>query len=128
MSDKKDLAIRNETRPEATRELEMVIPSVDIYENDHEILLHADMPGVKKEDINVNIENGTLTLSGTRKMTTTGVANWEEFEDVEYSRVFSVPQSIDTGKVDAELKDGVLRLHLPRSEASKPKKIEIKAA
>ena len=101
---------------------------VDIYENDDEILLHAEMPGVKKEDIAVNIDNGNLTLSGLRKLAVDGVADWQEFGDVEYQRAFSVPQTIDVGKVKAELKEGVLALHLPKSEAAKPRTIKIKAA
>lgn len=125
MSESKEIVTKEETRPEATREIDVVIPSVDIYENDNEILLHADMPGVEKKDINVNVDNGTLTLSGIRKMTTSGVAGWEEFGEVEYSRNFSVPQAIDVAKVNAVLKDGVLRLHLPKSEAAKPRQIEI---
>lgn len=102
------------------------MPAVDIFENDHEILLHADMPGVVKENISVDIDNGKMTLSGTRQLHTTGAANWREFADTEFRRVFAVPQSIDVDKVHAELKDGVLRLHLPKSEAAKPRQIEIK--
>ena len=83
---------------------------------------------VKKDDVCVNVDNGTLSLSGVRRFDNKGVSNWEEFSDVEYARSFSVPQSIDVERVKAELKDGVLKLHLPKSEAAKPKMIEIKAA
>ena len=128
MSDRKDIAKKEENAIEKTRELRTAIPSVDIYENDDEILLHADMPGVQKQDVSVNIDNGTLSISGVRRLDSKGVSNWEEFSDIEYVRSFSVPQSIDMGRVEAELKDGVLKLHLPKSEAAKPKMIEIKAA
>lgn len=128
MTDKQDLVERTEAMPERSRELQVVTPVVDIYENEDEILLHADMPGVEKEDISVNIDNGRLTLSGIRNMKTEGAANWEEFGDVEYRRLFSVPQTIDVSKVNAELKDGVLRLHLPKSEAARPRQIKITAA
>ena len=57
-----------------------------------------------------------------------GAVNWAEFGDVEYARIFSVPQAIDLGRVNAELRDGVLRLHLPKSEEAKPRQIEINAA
>ena len=124
----KDITKREDTHMEKTRELYEVVPAVDIYENDDEILLHADMPGVVKEDISVNIDNGTLSLSGTRKLSSEGTASWEEFTDVTYTRSFSVPQTIDVGRVEAELVDGVLRLHLPKSEAAKPRQIEIKTA
>ncbi len=128
MSDKKDMVKREETMPERSSGIPAVAPLVDIYENDDEILLHADMPGVKKDDIAVNIDNGKLSLSGLRKIEAAGAAQWEEFGDVEYKRTFSVPQAIDINKINAELKDGVLRLHLPKSEAAKPRQIEIKAA
>lgn len=128
MSDRKDIAKKEEKAIEKTRELRTAIPSVDIYENDNEILLHADMPGVKKDDVTVNIDNGTLSFSGVRRFDNKGVSKWEEFSDVEYVRSFSVPQSIDVERVDAELKDGVLKLHLPKSEAAKPRMIEIKTA
>jgi HSP20 family protein len=125
MSDQKEIVKREENLPERSRQIPAVAPVVDIFENDDEILLHADMPGVSKEDVNVNVDNGTLTISGIRNMDFKGAATWEEFGDVEYQRVFSVPQSIDVSKVNAELKDGVLRLHLPKSEAAKPRQIEI---
>jgi HSP20 family molecular chaperone IbpA len=123
----KDIAKKEQGAVESTRNLHQVTPLVDIYENDDEILLHAEMPGVKKDDITVNIDNGNLTLTSVRSISRDGAAEWEEFGDVEYQRAFSVPQTIDVNKVSAELKDGVLALHLPKSEAAKPKQIEIKA-
>lgn len=128
MKEKADVVKREETRPAATRRIQNARPMVDIYENENEILLHADMPGVSKEDVLVNIDNGTLSLSGVRRLEAHGTPDWEEFGAVEYKRTFSVPQTIEIGKVNAELKDGVLRLHLPKSEAAKPKQIEIRAA
>jgi HSP20 family molecular chaperone IbpA len=128
MSERTELAKKEEATPENTRRIPKVRPLVDIYESDNEILLHADMPGVTREDIAINIDNGKLHLSGIRGIKADGAANWVEFGDVEYIRSFSVPQTIDLEKVNAELKDGVLRLHLPKSEAAKPRHIEIKAA
>ena len=104
MSDEKELIKSEKDIVEKSHSIPNVAPLVDIYENDDEILLHADMPGVENDKITVNVDNGTLTI-----------------------RSFSVPQTIDINKVDAELKDGVLRLHLPKSEAAKPRQIEIKA-
>lgn len=107
----------------------VVVPLVDVFENDEEILLYAEMPGVVKEDINVNLDNGKLDIVGYRKMEKVeGASEWKEFGEVEYRRRFSVPQSIDVSKVAAELRDGVLHLHLPKSEAARPRQIEIKAA
>ena len=128
MNEQKELALKQENLSERNRQIPTVAPVVDILENDDEILLFADMPGVSREDITVNIENGRLALSGVRKMSTAGAASWEEFGEVEYRRVFSVPQTINIGKVNAELKEGVLRLRLPKAEAAKPRQIEIKAS
>jgi len=125
MSENREITKKEEAVPERSRQIPAVAPFVDIFENDEEILLYADMPGVVKEDVNVNVDNGKLSISGVRKLATTGAANWEEFGDLEYQRTFSVPQTIDVAKVNAELKDGVLRLHLPKSEAAKPRVIEI---
>mgnify|MGYP003573969673 CR=1 FL=1 len=127
MSERSNITTREETMPEQSRDIETITPVVDIYENEEEILLHADMPGVSKEDISVNVNNGRLDISGTRNMNVSGAAHWEEFADAEFRRSFSVPQTIDIEKVHAELKEGVLKLHLPKAEAAKSRQIEIKA-
>ena len=128
MSDNLSVIKRQEDNLEATRQIHTVTPDVDIFENDDEILLHADMPGIARKDLSVNIDNGRLTLTGTREVHMEGARIWEEFGDAEYHRVFAIPQSIDVAKVKAELKDGVLRLHLPKSESAKPRQIEIKGS
>lgn len=128
MSETKDIARRETSMPAESRHLPVIVPLVDIYENDNDILLYADMPGVEKEDISVNLDNGKLDIRGYRKIKTAGVETWREFGEVEYRRSFSVPQTIDTARVNAEIKDGVLQLTLPKSEAAKPRRIEIKAA
>jgi HSP20 family molecular chaperone IbpA len=127
MSENREMTVREETMPERSQRLAAIAPLVDIYENDEEILLHADMPGVAKDEVTVNIDNGRLEITGVRKLDTAGSAAWEEFGDVEYRRVFAVPQTIEVSKVHAELKEGVLRLHLPKAETVKPRTIEIKA-
>ncbi len=128
MEKTQEIAKKEEKNIEKTHGLYEAIPAVDIYENEDEILLYADMPGVVKNDISVNIDNGTLSVSGIRKLVTKGAATDTEFTDVEYARSFSVPQAIDIERVEAELKNGVLRLHLPKSEASKPRQVEIKTS
>ena len=124
----KEITKKEEKNMEKTRQLYEIAPAVDVYENEDEILVHADMPGVVKENISVDIDNGTLSVSGVRKLAAKGHSTYEEFSDVEYVRSFSVPQTIDVERVEAELKNGVLRLHLPKSEAAKPRQIEIKTA
>jgi len=128
MSDKAELVKHEESMPEKNPDIPVVAPLVDIFENEDEILLHVDMPGVENKNIKVNIDNGKLSLAGMRNIDTIGAAQWEEFGNAEYQRTFSVPQTIDVEKVNAELRDGVLHLHLPKSEAAKPRQIEIKTA
>jgi HSP20 family molecular chaperone IbpA len=127
MKETTDLTTKKESMLERRQELTRIAPVVDIYENEDEILLHADMPGVAKDQVTVNVDNGKLEISGIRRLQTKGSSSWQEFGDVEYRRVFSVPQSIDVAKVNAELKEGVLKLHLPKAEAAKPRTIKISA-
>lgn len=127
MNERQDLTVKEEALAERKRQVPTVAPLVDILENENEILLFADMPGVDKKDISINIDNGRLEISGVREVPPVGATTWEEFTDVEYRRTFSVPQTIDVGGVNAELKEGVLLLHLPKSESAKPRQIEIKA-
>ena len=127
MSERQDLTINEEALSERNRQIPTVAPFVDILENDYEILLYADMPGVDKKDISINIDNGRLSLAGVREVKPAGAIAWEEFSDLEFRRTFSVPQSIDVANVNAELKEGVLLLHLPKSESARPRQIEIKA-
>lgn len=127
MSNGKEIVKNEDKNVEKTRRIPTVRPLVDIFESEEEILLQADMPGVNTDDITINVDNGKLYLSGLRHTEAKGAATWEEFGDLEFNRTFSVPQSIDVEKVNAELTDGVLKLHLPKSEASRPRRIEIKA-
>ena len=98
---------------------------VDIYENNDSILIQADMPGVKKEDLSVTVENGVISLSGLRQFKSCGTTRFEEFAPGQYQRDFTLPKSIDTTKITAKLRDGVLLLNLPKAEAVKSRVIEI---
>lgn len=125
MSNNKELTKQSENMVEKRQHLTTIAPVVDIFENEDEILIHADLPGVAKDKITVNVDNGRLEISGIRHMPATGADQWLEFTDVEFKRVFSVPQSIDVSRVNAEQKDGTLCLHLPKAESVKPRTIEI---
>lgn len=104
------------------------IPAADIRETDGEYLISAELPAVKKEDVRITLDNGVLTLSGERR-------HEKERKDeneirVEslygaFSRSFSLPDDVDTKAIRAESRDGVLRIHVPRKEGSKPKAISI---
>ena len=106
-------------------------PSVDIIEDDKEWLLKADLPEVKKEDVKVTVENGVLTITGERKFEKE--EQGKKYHRIERSygnflRSFTLPDGADGSKVNAEFKDGVLKVHLPKSEKTKPKAVEVKVA
>lgn len=106
-------------------------PSVDISETDGEYQIKAEIPDVKKEDVKVTLEDGVLTIQGERKYEKE--EKGKKFHRIErsygsFARTFSVPDVIEAEKVKAEFKDGVLNLHLPKSEKAKPKAIEVKVA
>ena len=106
-------------------------PSVDISEDDKEWLVKADLPEVKKDDVKVAVENGVLTLTGERKFEK--VEKDRKYHRIERSygnflRSFTLPDAADGSKVSAEFKDGVLRVHLPKSEKARPKAVEVKVS
>ena len=105
------------------------MPTVDISETESEYLIKAELPEVRKEDVKVMVENGVLTLQGERRQEKE--EKGRRFHRVERSygsfvRSFTLPESVDEGGVKAEYKDGVLALHLPKSEKVKPKAIDVK--
>lgn len=104
-------------------------PPVDIYETaEHEVVLKAELPEMKREDINVTFENNVLTLKGERKVTDE-VSN-DRFQRLErfygsFSRSFTLPSTVDASRISATYKDGVLTVRLPQREESKPKQIAV---
>jgi HSP20 family protein len=103
-------------------------PAVDILERDGNIVLKAELPGVDPKDVDIRVENNTLTLRGERRID--GDAKREDYHRVErsygaFERSFSLPTVVDTEKIRAEYKDGVLKLTLPKKEEAKPKQISI---
>jgi len=106
-------------------------PPVDILERQDHLVIRAEVPGVHKEDMDVRIENGVLTLHGERKEekdVTEGSAHLMERVYGSFTRSFSLPTTVDATKVTATYKDGVLEVTVPKVETAKPKKVEIKAA
>lgn len=105
-------------------------PTVDIEENDESFLIRADIPGVNKEDIDVRLENGVLSITGERSEEKevgegTRLHRTERYCGT-FSRRFTLPASIKASKVDASYRDGVLSLMIPKAEEAKPKAIDIK--
>jgi len=104
-------------------------PLVDIVEDDKEYLIKAEVPEVKKDDVRVTVQDDVLTITGER--TLEKEEKGKKYHRVERSygrfvRSFTLPEDANGNKVAAEFKDGVLRVHLPKSEKAKPKTIEVK--
>jgi HSP20 family protein len=107
------------------------LPAVDMYEDKDNIFVRAELPGMKKEEINISLHEGVLTLSGERK-------NEEKYKDAEmyrserfvgrFQRTVSLPSAVLADKVHATYRDGMLTVTLPKSEEAKPKQIEVKAS
>jgi HSP20 family protein len=108
------------------------VPPVDIYHTgDHEVVLKAELPDMTREDIDITVDNGTLTIKGEKKLSTE--VKEEQFHRIErrygtFSRSFSLPPTVDAGKVAAEYKNGVLTVRLPLREEAKPRQIKVDIA
>jgi len=106
-------------------------PGVDIYEDQNAITLEADLPGMKAGDFNLSIENYRLTLSGERKFEKENKGdNWRRVERSfgSFTRTFSLPSTVNVDAVNAEFKDGVLRVTLPKREEVKARQIQVSVA
>ena len=102
-------------------------PPVDIVELPEKLVLTIDMPGVRSQDVEINFERGELTVFGKRQLPEPK-GQWlvEEIEAGDYYRAFLISQDVAADKISAELKNGVLTIHLPRVEAAQPRKISVK--
>jgi len=111
---------------EPTREGVLYTPQVDILEDPNSILLHADIPGVRRDDITMDIREGVLTLTATVEPLP---AHWqtvyEEYQVGGYTRRFTLSDRVDTEKINAKFENGVLTLILPKAEAQRPRKIKV---
>lgn len=106
-------------------------PAVDIYEQNGNIVLKAELPGVDDKDVEVKVENNVLTLRGERKLE--GEVKRENYHRIErayggFTRAFTLPSVVDTEKIKADFKDGVLRMTLPKKEEARPKQISIEVS
>jgi HSP20 family protein len=108
------------------------VPPVDIYQTDeHALVLKAEVPDMSREDIDITVEDFVLTIKGEKKFGTD--VKEEQFHHVErrygaFSRSFSLPQTVDAGKVSAEYRNGVLTVRLPLREEAKPRQIKVDVA
>lgn len=116
----KDLArTQGSSEIETTRTGREITPPVDIYENDDELLLVADLPGVDPQELNVALDPPELRITGRRT---------DDGANETYARAFRITEAVDPNGIGAELSSGVLRVHLKKSAALRPRKIEVRSS
>jgi HSP20 family protein len=115
-------------RSEAQAATPHVVPPVDIYEDDNGITVLADLPGVSRERLGVRVDGDSLSIEGTADVA--GPKDMElvygEAQPHVYRREFSLSRELDASRIDAQLKDGVLRLVIPKAEEARPRRIEVR--
>jgi HSP20 family protein len=120
-------------RPEAQESLALgnFVPAVDIYEDEQKLVLKLEVPGIRQDDIDVRLENQTLTVKGERRFE--AEEKEENFHRIErrfgsFTRSFTLPVSVDTASVAAKYENGVLAISLAKKEAAKPRQVKIEVA
>lgn len=126
MNDAKQMAEQEKKSPQATTEATLR-PAVDIFEDDAGITLQADMPGVSREHLEVHIDSDTLSIEGEAAIQMPEYMEpvYADVRFTRYQRRFTLSRELDTDKIDANLRDGVLTLRIPKREEHKPRKIEV---
>jgi HSP20 family molecular chaperone IbpA len=114
---------------ERTRTRRVFIPRVDIYETDDAVILLADMPGVNDDSVDITLEKNILTVTGylANERENYGLA-YREYREGDYERTFALSDEVDRNQIEATMKDGVLKLTLPKAEEMKARKITVKSA
>jgi HSP20 family protein len=131
MSEKSEVATREEgqvARQERPSDRAVMLPLVDVVEDTSGITLMADLPGVSNDKLTVRVDGDTLLIEGELavEMPQGMEATYAEIQVPRFRRVFTLSRDLDTSKPDAQLKDGVLKLRIPKAEHAQPRKIEVK--
>jgi HSP20 family molecular chaperone IbpA len=115
------------SRPENMHQM-TYIPRFDIWEGEEELLLYGDLPGVSPENVDIRFENQELMIHGKVCPRHEGIDFlYGEYGIGDFHRSFTIGEAIDSGKISAEMHNGVLTVHLPKTEKAKPRRIEVKA-
>ena len=113
--------------PDTRGYLHTEYPYVNVYEGNDEVTVRAALPGIKADELSIEIKNDLLTIEGEKKADYADVSYLRKERTFgKFQRAITLPYAVDAGKIRAELKDGVLSITLPKSEDAKPKKIEIR--
>lgn len=126
-----DSTRQNLSRPDvARRDMQATTPRVDVLEDDTGITVIADMPGVSKDSLDIRVENDALSIEGTVSAATPQAmeATYAEVRIPRYRRSFTLSRELDPGRIEAQLKDGVLRVRIPKHEQARPQRISVKVS
>jgi HSP20 family protein len=122
-----DQAVKERDPAEAPDLGVLARPRVDVLETENEVLMLADLPGVNPDAVDVRFENGELTIHGRRLPSNAGKKRaLTEYEPTHYHRSFRLTEDVAADRIEAELKNGVLTVRLPKAEAAKPRRIAVK--
>ena len=117
-----------ESVPDTREEKRTLVPPVDIFENDEGLVVVADLPGVEKEALDVRVEKNILTIKAAVNDAISVEPQYREYKLLSFFRQFQLSDSVDQDRIKAELKQGVLVLHLPKKEQAKPKQIAVEVS
>ena len=126
MSNANTISTTNPSSAENTTTRQVIAPAVDIYENEREYLVLADLPGVPHDGVQIRFENGELSLEATRQDERHDDYLGSEIVTADYRRLFRIPETVDSEKIDAKLQNGVLHLVLPKASKARPRQISVK--
>ena len=131
MNDKSEMANRDSSELKAREESEVTLrPQVDVFEDASGITLLADMPGVSRDRLNLQVDSETLLIEGDAQidMPKGMEATYADVRATRYRRSFTLSNELETGKINANLKDGVLKVTIPKREEVRPRRIDVKVA
>ena len=122
----KELTLNKESELAGQKKVEhWLTPAVDIYENDQGLTLMADLPGVPKDRLNLGIDKGVITIEALAPVKEGGTFGYREFGVTGFYRRFQLPDNLELDRISADMKDGVLTIQMPKTEAARPRKIEV---
>jgi len=127
MSQDTSISTNKQSTAEPTTNRPVIAPAVDIYENEHEYLVLADLPGVPHDGVQIRFENGELSLDARRQEEQSNDYVGNEIQIADYRRLFRIPETVDSEKIDAKMVHGVLHLTLPKASKARPRQISVKA-
>jgi HSP20 family molecular chaperone IbpA len=131
MAENQELQVREkrevDTSREATKPTRAFVPSADIYESENTLTVVLEMPGVSKENVDVNVEDGVLTVEGRIEFSQYERLQpvYSEYNVGPYRRSFQISNQIDHSKIAAQMRDGIMTLELPKVETAKPRRIQV---